>query len=83
MSFSCDSSVSVSANFDNSEDTIIAHNILAPYQSEIIVRTINNIHTFNDIDVLVGHAITYNIATITIAFKQDEDDENTLGPSFL
>ena len=52
------------------------------FNNEIIVRTVTNLKTTADVDRLVSLCHQYRIATITIAFKQDEDDEIPSGYVF-
>ncbi len=52
------------------------------FQSEIIVRTINNIKNQDDIDRLVKGCVKNGISTIAILCKQDEDDEVDSGKVF-
>ena len=53
-----------------------------PLSHEIIVRTITNLKTTADVDRLVHLCQQYHISTITLAFKQDEDDEVPSGYVF-
>ncbi len=52
------------------------------YQNEIIVRTINNLHTSEDVDRLITRCKAHHISIISVAFKQDEDDEIASGELF-
>ncbi len=52
------------------------------YKNEIIVRTITNLKTLKDVDTLVSLSKQNNISIISIAFKQDEDDEVRSGEVF-
>ena len=52
------------------------------YHNEIIVRTITNLEKMEDVESLVMHAKEHNISIISIAFKQDEDDEVRSGEVF-
>ena len=52
------------------------------FQTEIIVRTPQNIHSLQDIKTLVALCKKYHIATITLLCKQDEDDEFDSGMVF-
>ncbi len=52
------------------------------FSNEIIVRTVTNLKTTADVDRLVALCHQYRIATITVAFKQDEDDEIPSGYLF-
>jgi len=52
------------------------------FQHEIIVRTINNITNLSDVHTLVSHCVAHDISIISVAFKQDEDDEVASGELF-
>lgn len=54
----------------------------AAFESEIIVRTVNNLHGPADVDRLVGLAADHGVRTINLAVKQDEDDEIASGLAF-
>ncbi len=52
------------------------------FNNEIIVRTVTNLKTTADVDRLVSLCQQYRIATVAVAFKQDEDDEIPSGYVF-
>lgn len=52
------------------------------YESEIIVRTVKNIRDIKDVNSLVHNCVNNNISWISIACKQDEDDEIDSGIVF-
>jgi len=52
------------------------------YQNEIIVRTITNLKTSQDVETLINLCAENNIHIISVAFKQDEDDEVRSGEVF-
>lgn len=52
------------------------------FNSEIIVRTITNLKTIEDVKSLVKGCVEHNISSISIACKQDEDDEVDSGMVF-
>ena len=57
-------------------------NEVATFKSEIIVRTITNIKNIEDVNALVKGCVENNISSISIACKQDEDDEVSSGVVF-
>ncbi len=59
-----------------------ASNKTIDYKNEIIVRTITNLKTLQDADNLVLLCRKNNISIISVAFKQDEDDEVLSGEAF-
>jgi len=52
------------------------------FKNEIIVRTITNIKNLKDVTKLVKGCVKNNISSISIACKQDEDDEVDSGVVF-
>lgn len=45
------------------------------FKTEIIVRTVANLHGRADVAALVNMAVQHGVSTINLAAKQDEDDE--------
>ena len=45
------------------------------FKTEIIVRTVVNLHSHADVAALVAMAAQHGVSTINLAAKQDEDDE--------
>ena len=52
------------------------------FKTEIIVRTVTNLHDQRDVSTLVAMAAQYGVSTINLAAKQDEDDEIASGFAF-
>ncbi len=52
------------------------------YNSEIVVRTIQNFSTHSDVSEFINMASENNVSIISVAFKQDEDDETRSGELF-
>jgi uncharacterized lipoprotein YddW (UPF0748 family) len=52
------------------------------FKTEIIVRTVTNLHDHDDVSALVAMAAQHGISTINLAAKQDEDDEVASGLVF-
>lgn len=70
----CLSGIGLGLGFPAAATTVFAR--------EIIVRTIRNLRTSQDIDRLVGLAADHRVSTINLAVKQDEDDEIPSGLVF-
>jgi uncharacterized lipoprotein YddW (UPF0748 family) len=49
------------------------------FNTEIIVRTVTNLHNQDDVLALVAMAAQHGVSTINLAAKQDEDDEVASG----
>ncbi len=60
----------------------VAKELPLRFNNEIIVRTVTNLKTKADVDRLVNLSHQYRITAITVAFKQDEDDEIPSGYVF-
>ncbi len=56
--------------------------LYAEYENELIVRTVTNLKTLDDVNTLVSLCQQNDIAIISVAFKQDEDDEIRSGEVF-
>jgi hypothetical protein len=54
-----------------------------PYRTEIVVRTVRNLHTRADVAALVEMAAANHVDVINVAAKQDEDDEVASGTVFF
>ena len=54
----------------------------APFQTEIVVRTVANLRTRADVVALVDEAVRHGVSVINLAAKQDEDDEIASGLVF-
>jgi uncharacterized lipoprotein YddW (UPF0748 family) len=52
------------------------------FKTEIIVRTVTNLHDHDDVSALVALAAQHGVSTINLATKQDEDDEVASGLVF-
>jgi uncharacterized lipoprotein YddW (UPF0748 family) len=52
------------------------------FKTEIIVRTVTNLHDHDDVSALVALAAQHGVSTINLATKQDEDDEVVSGLVF-
>jgi uncharacterized lipoprotein YddW (UPF0748 family) len=52
------------------------------FRTEIIVRTVTNLHDHDDVSALVALAAQHGVSTINLATKQDEDDEVASGLVF-
>ena len=52
------------------------------FKSEIIVRTVTNLHNHDDVSALVAMAAQHGVSAINLAAKQDEDDEVASGLVF-
>jgi len=52
------------------------------FKTEIIVRTVTNLHNHDDVSALVAMAAQHGVSTINLAAKQDEDDEMASGLVF-
>ena len=52
------------------------------FKTEIIVRTVTNLHDHRDVSALVAMAAQHGVSTINLAAKQDEDDEIASGLVF-
>jgi len=52
------------------------------FKTEIIVRTVTNLHDHDDVSALVAMAAQHGVSTINLAAKQDEDDEVASGLVF-
>jgi uncharacterized lipoprotein YddW (UPF0748 family) len=52
------------------------------FKTEIIVRTVTNLHDHDDVSALVELAAQHGVSTINLATKQDEDDEVVSGLVF-
>jgi hypothetical protein len=53
-----------------------------PYQTELIVRTVNNLRGHTDVVALLDMAARHGVTLINLAAKQDEDDELPSGVVF-
>src|ERR1700733_5770591 len=49
------------------------------FKTEIIVRTVTNLHDHEDVSTLIAMAAQHGVSTINLAAKQDEDDEIASG----
>jgi uncharacterized lipoprotein YddW (UPF0748 family) len=52
------------------------------FKTEIVVRTVTNLHDHEDVSALVAMAAQHGVSTINLAAKQDEDDEVASGVVF-
>ena len=54
----------------------------SPFKTEIIVRTVKNLHNHSEVVSFLNMAARHNVDVINLAVKQDEDDEVPSGVVF-
>ena len=56
--------------------------LASPFKTEIIVRTVKNLHNHSEVVSFLNMAARHNVDVINLAVKQDEDDEVPSGVVF-